>query len=102
MLDGFVMGFNLDALDGFEFEKLARDVTEKIVGVDGGVDASDYYYRSGKPVRVVMQAKHWSRYVPPSKWIEVVSRLCERLKKSNKMPSDKLVIVASAGITEDV
>lgn len=105
------MGFNLDALDGFEFEKLARDVTEKIVGVDlscytegadGGVDASDYYYRSGKPVRVVMQAKHWSRYVPPSKWIEVVSRLCERLKKSNKMPSDKLVIVASAGITEDV
>ena len=46
------MGFNLDPLDGFEFEKLARDVTEKIVGVDlscytegadGGVDASDYY-----------------------------------------------------------
>ena len=27
------MGYNYDALDSFEFEKLARDVTEKIVGI---------------------------------------------------------------------
>lgn len=26
------MGYNYEALDSFEFEKLARDVTEKIVG----------------------------------------------------------------------
>lgn len=27
------MGYNYEALDSFEFEKLARDVTEKIVGI---------------------------------------------------------------------
>lgn len=45
------MGFNYSALDSFEFETLARDVTEMVTGVklscytagaDGGVDASDF------------------------------------------------------------
>ena len=27
------MGYNYEALDSFEFEKLARDVTEIIVGI---------------------------------------------------------------------
>ena len=33
LLDGIAMGYNYEALDSFEFEKLARDVTEKIVGI---------------------------------------------------------------------
>lgn len=54
MLDGIAMGFNYSALDSFEFETLARDVTEMVTGVklscytagaDGGVDASDFYYQ---------------------------------------------------------
>lgn len=55
MLDGIAMGFNYSALDSFEFETLARDVTEMVTGVklscytagaDGGVDASDFYYKN--------------------------------------------------------
>lgn len=58
------MGFNYNALDSFEFETLARDVTEMITGVklscytagaDGGVDASDFYYQKCQQSRVVMQ-----------------------------------------------
>lgn len=111
MLDGIVMGFNYNALDSFEFETLARDVTEMVTGVklscytagaDGGVDASDFYYRKGQQNTVVMQAKHWSRHVTPKQWKDLVSGLVNQLKKLNKVPSDKLVIVTSAGITENV
>lgn len=35
------MGYNYEALDSFEFEKLARDVTEKIVGIK----ASSRFFR---------------------------------------------------------
>lgn len=105
------MGFNYNALDSFEFETLARDVTEMVTGVklscytagaDGGVDASDFYYRKGQQNTVVMQAKHWSRHVTPKQWKDLVSGLVNQLKKLNKVPSDKLVIVTSAGITENV
>lgn len=104
------MGFNYNALDSFEFESLARDVSEKITGVklscytegaDGGVDASDFYYQKGEQRHVVMQAKHWTRYVSPKQWDDLVSSLVKRLKKANKVPTDKLVIVTSAGLTED-
>lgn len=105
------MGFNYNALDSFEFETLARDVTETVTGVklscytagaDGGVDASDFYYRKGQQNKVVMQAKHWSRHVTPKQWKDLVSGLVNQLKKLNKVPSDKLVIVTSAGITANV
>ena len=104
------MGFNYNALDSFEFESLARDVAEKITGVklscytagaDGGVDASDFYYQKGEQRHVAMQAKHWTRYVSPKQWDDLVSSLVKRLKKANKVPTDKLVIVTSAGLTED-
>lgn len=105
------MGFNYNALDSFEFETLARDVAEKITGVklscytagaDGGVDASDFYYHKCQQIQVVMQAKHWSRHVRPKQWEDLVSRLVKQLIKLNKVPSDKLVIVTSAGLTENV
>ena len=105
------MEFNYSALDSFEFETLARDVAEKITnvklscyaaGADGGVDASDYYYHMGKQKRVVVQAKHWSRYVSPAEWIETVDRLIDRLGKTQKIPSDELVIVTSARVSEEV
>ena len=111
MLDGIAMGFNYNALDSFEFETLARDVTEMVTGVklscytagaDGGIDASDFYYRKGRQNKVVMQAKHWLRRVPPKQWKDLVSDLVNQLKKLNKVPSDKLVIVTSAGLTENV
>lgn len=105
------MGFNYNALDSFEFESLACDVSEKITGVklscytegaDGGVDASNFYYQKGEQRHVVMQAKHWTRYVSPKQWDDTVSGLVMRLKNANKVPTDKLVIVTSAGLTEDV
>lgn len=105
------MGFNYNALDSFEFETLARDVAEKITGVklscytagaDGGVDASDFYYQKCQQIQVVMQAKHWSRHVSPKQWEDLVSGLVVQLKKLNKFPSDKLIIVTSAGLTENV
>lgn len=105
------MGFNYNALDSFEFESLACDVSEKITGVklscytegaDGGVDASDFYYQKGEQRHVVMQAKHWTRYVSPKQWDDLVNSLVMRLKNANKVPTDKLVIVTSAGLTEDV
>lgn len=105
------MGFNYNALDSFEFETLACDITEMITGVklscytagaDGGVDASDFYYQKCQQSRVVMQAKHWLRHVTPRQWKDLVSSLVKQLKKLNKVPSDKLVIVTSAGLTENV
>lgn len=111
MLDGIAMGFNYNALDSFEFETLARDVTEMVTGVklscytagaDGGVDASDFYYQKCQQSRVVMQAKHWLRRVTPKQWEDLVGNLVKQLKKLNKVPSDKLVIVTSAGVTENV
>ena len=111
MLDGIAMGFNYNALDSFEFETLARDVTEIVTGVklscctagaDGGVDASDFYYQKCQQSRVVMQAKHWLRRVTPKQWEDLVGSLVKQLKKLNKVPSDKLVIVTSAGVTENV
>lgn len=105
------MGFNYNALDSFEFETLARDVAEKITGVklscytagaDGGVDASDFYYQKCQQIQVVMQAKHWSRHVSPKQWEDLVSGLVVQLKKLNKFPSDILIIVTSAGLTENV
>lgn len=111
MLDGIAMGFNYNALDSFEFETLARDVTEILTGVklscytagaDGGVDASDFYYQKCQQSRVVMQAKHWLRRVTPKQWEDLVGSLVKQLKKLNKVPSDKLVIVTSAGVTENV
>ena len=105
------MGFNYNALDSFEFETLARDAAEKITGVklscytagaDGGVDASDFYYQKCQQIQVVMQAKHWSRHVSPKQWEDLVSGLVVQLKKLNKFPSDKLIIVTSAGLTENV
>lgn len=111
MLDGIAMGFNYNALDSFEFETLARDVTEMITGVklscytagaDGGVDASDFYYQKCQQSRVVMQAKHWLRRVTPKQWEDLVGNLFKQLKKLNKVPSDKLVIVTSAGVTENI
>lgn len=111
MLDGIAMGFNYNALDSFEFETLARDVTEIVTGVklscytagaDGGVDASDFYYQKCQQSRVVMQAKHWLRRVTPKQWEDLVGSLVKQLKKLNKVPSDKLVIVTAAGVTENV
>lgn len=111
MLDGIAMGFNYNALDSFEFETLARDVTEIVTdvklscytaGADGGVDASDFYYQKCQQSRVVMQAKHWLRRVTPKQWEDLVGSLVKQLKKLNKVPSDKLVIVTSAGVTENV
>lgn len=105
------MGFNYSALDSFEFETLARDVTEMVTGVklscytagaDGGVDASDFYYQKCQQSRVVMQAKHWLRRVTPKQWEDLVGNLVKQLKKLNKVPSDKLVIVTSAGVTENI
>ena len=105
------MGFNYNALDSFEFETLACDITEMITGVklscytagaDGGVDASDFYYQKCQQSRVVMQAKHWLRRVTPKQWEDLVGSLVKQLKKLNKVPSDKLVIVTSAGLTENV
>lgn len=110
-LDGAEMGLNYDALDSFEFEVLARDVAESITGVrlscytegaDGGVDASDYYYQAGQQGQVVMQAKHWKRYVSANQWTDTVEQLIDRLEQANKVPSDSLVIVTSASLTEDV
>lgn len=111
MLDGIAMGFNYSALDSFEFETLARDVTEMVTGVklscytagaDGGVDASDFYYQKCQQSRIVMQAKHWLRRVTPKQWEDLVGNLVKQLKKLNKVPSDKLVIVTSAGVTENI
>lgn len=105
------MSFNYNALDSFEFETLACDITEMITGVklscytagaDGGVDASDFYYQKCQQSRVVMQAKHWLRRVAPKQWEDSASSLVKQLKKINKVPSDKLVIVTSAGLTENV
>lgn len=105
------MGFNYSVLDSFEFETLARDVTEMVTGVklscytagaDGGVDASDFYYHKCQQRKIVMQAKHWSRHVAPKQWEDLVRCLVKQLIKLNKAPSDKLVIVTSAGLTENV
>lgn len=111
MLDGIAMGFNYNALDSFEFETLACDITEMITGVklscytagaDGGVDASDFYYQKCQQSRVVMQAKHWLRRITPKQWEDLVGSLVKQLKILNKVPSDKLVIVTSAGLTENI
>lgn len=91
MLDGIAMGFNYNALDSFEFETLARDVTEIVTGVklscytagaDGGVDASDFYYQKCQQSRVVMQAKHWLRRVTHKQWEDLVGSLVKQLKKT--------------------
>lgn len=102
------MEFNYGALDSFEFEKLACDIAEKMTkvelscyteGKDGGIDASDYYVDSEVAPRVVVQAKRWSNTASAKKLENAVKVLVGQLARYGNLPSEKLIVVTSMGLT---
>lgn len=82
------MQFNYSALDSYEFELLSRDVAQRLTGIklscytegmDGGIDASDYYFGPNVRSSVVVQAKRWIQRASYSKLESTMAALIDQL-----------------------